>query len=104
MSSDWDAITAAYDELDAAQARVAEFSYDALTVRELLVLVGRRETMHCRQAAVDHQLITRLSAEATPIEWGAKNLADLLAIRLRISKGEARRRVDEAAELGRGPR
>ena len=44
MSSDWDAITAAYDELDAAQARVAEFSYDALTVRELLVLVGRRET------------------------------------------------------------
>ncbi len=100
MSSDWDAITAAYDELDAAQARVAEFSYDALTVRELLVLVGRRETMHCRQAAVDHQLITRLSAEATPIEWGAKNLADLLAIRLRISKGEARRRVDEAAELG----
>ena len=47
-----------------------------------------------------HRALTRLQAETTPKELGAKNWKDVLRIRWRISAGEANRRLAEAAELG----
>jgi hypothetical protein len=45
-------------------------------------------------------MINRLAAEADPKELGGKNLADVLSTRLRISKGEATRRIKQAELLG----
>jgi hypothetical protein len=49
---------------------------------------------------VAHQIINRFAAEASPTELGGTSLADVLATRLRISKGEARRRIKLAELLG----
>ncbi len=101
-ASDREAIAAAYDELEAAQEKAAALSYDALTHPELLSILARRESLYRRVPVVDHTLIARLAAEASPTELGGKkkNLADVLSNRLRISTVEARRRIDEADELG----
>ena len=91
---------AAYDELEAAHEKVAALSYDALTHPELLALQSRRETMRRREPAIDHRIINRLAAEADPQALGGTSLADVLATRLRISKNDARGRINEAADLG----
>ena len=91
---------AVYDEWEAANARVAGLSLDALTHTDLLELQHRREVVVRSMPAVDHQIINRLAAEADPKALGGTNLADVLATKLRISKQEARRRVKQAELLG----
>jgi hypothetical protein len=98
--SDREAIVAAYDELDAAFDKVLGRSLDALTHSELLALQGRMERNLRRAPTVEHRIIGRLAAEADPKELGAKSLADVLAMRLRISKKAARRRIKHAELLG----
>ena len=46
-----------------------------------------------------HRLLTRLQAETTPREMGAKSWNEVLRIRWRLSTGEASRRLHEAADL-----
>jgi uncharacterized protein DUF222 len=58
------------------------------------------ETLTWRLPTIGHRAIARLAAEASPIELGAKNLASVLAERLRISTAEACRRIKDAAQLG----
>jgi Domain of unknown function (DUF222) len=91
---------AVYDEWEAANARVAGLSLDALTHTDLLELQHRREVVVRSMPAVDHQIINRLAAETDPKALGGTNLADVLATKLRISKQEARRRVKQAELLG----
>ncbi len=91
---------AVYDEWEAVNEKVAALSLDALTDRELLELQHRREVVARRLPAVDHQIINRLVAEADPKALGGTNLADVLATRLRISKGDATRRIKQAELLG----
>lgn len=100
VGSDREAIMAAYDELDAAFDEVTALSLDALTPSELVALMNRRETLYRRQPAVDHRIINRLAAEADPKALGGTSLTDVLATALRISKGEARRRITDAELLG----
>jgi Domain of unknown function (DUF222) len=50
--------------------------------------------------SVDHQIINRLAAEADPKALGGTSLADVLSTRLRISKGEATKRIKQAELLG----
>ena len=100
MGSDRDAVLAAYDELEAAFDKVAGLSHDALSHTELLALAHRREVVARRHPVVDHQLISRLAAEADPKALGAKNLADLLAMALRISTKDAKQRIKHAELLG----
>ena len=98
--SDREAITAALDRFDAAQAEVAALSFEALTAPEVLNVKDRLETASRRQAAVDHRLTQQLTSQASPVEWGGKSWTDVLSNRLRIGRGEARRRLDEADDLG----
>ena len=100
MGSDRNAVLAAYDEWEAINEKVAALSLDALTHTELLALLNRREVMARRHAAGEHQLISRLAAEADPKALGGKNLADLLAMALRISTKDAKRRIKDASLLG----
>jgi Domain of unknown function (DUF222) len=98
--SDRETVLAAYDELDAAFDRVLGHSLEVLTHADLLALQSRMERNLRRAPAVEHRIINRLAAEASPTELGGTSLADVLATRLRISKGEARRRIEEAQKLG----
>ena len=58
------------------------------------------ETADRRRAAVDHRLTQQLTSQASPVELGGKSWTDVLSNRLRIGRGQARRRLDEAEDLG----
>ncbi|MGB8405967.1 MAG: DUF222 domain-containing protein [Mycobacterium sp.] len=100
MATDRSTILTAYAALEQLHAAVAGFDYTGLTVPELLALQSRREVLARSAPAVDHALLTALQAQTTAKEIGAKNWAEVLAIRLRISSTEARRRVRDAEHLG----
>ena len=57
------------------------------------------ETLMCRMPTQSHRLLTRLQAETTPKQMGAKSWNEVLRIRWRLSTGEASRRLHEAADL-----
>ncbi|QRY50167.1 HNH endonuclease signature motif containing protein [Mycolicibacterium septicum] len=95
-----EAVLAVYDEYDAVCAKMAALNYQTLSLPELLDLQSRREhQVRCAPAA-DHGLLAEMQSRTTAAEIGAKNWADVLAIRLRISNKEAKRRIAEAANLG----
>ena len=58
---DREAITAAFDALDAAVDTVAGLDFDALTAREWLALLDRCERVRRRIPAVEHPLINNLA-------------------------------------------
>ena len=98
---DRETVTAAVAALEADFDALASLPFDALTNRERLAMLGRLETLTRRQPAIGHRLINLLARECCPTELGGTSLADVLATRLRVSRGEARRRVAEADDLGR---
>jgi hypothetical protein len=100
LSSDRETVQAALDRYEAACTDLATVSFAALTGRELLAILARRETLARQGAAVEHRVINRLASACTPGELGGTSWASVLADRLGIGKTEARRRVEEAADLG----
>jgi len=98
--SDRETVMAVYDEREAVNARVAGLSLDTLTHTDLLELQHRREVVVRSLPAVDHQIISRLAAEADPKALGGTSLADVFSTRLRISKQDARQRIKQAELLG----
>lgn len=88
-----------FDALRAAVSRVVEHSYDALTTPERLALLERLEQETRRLRVPGHQLINQLAAQASQEELGG-TLRCALADRLRITKAEAGRRIDDAEDLG----
>jgi hypothetical protein len=97
---DREAVQAVLDRFEAACSEVATLSFDGLNGRELLAVLGRREVLARQVAAVAHRIINRLTTECTPGEFGGTRWPGVLAERLRISRTEAGRRVEEAADLG----
>jgi hypothetical protein len=100
VSSDREAVLAAYDDLDAAFDKVLGLSFDALTAPEKLSLDSRMERNLRRAPAVEHQLISSLVAEGDPKSLGGTSWAEVLSTRLGISKDEARKRIKRAELLG----
>lgn len=96
---DREAITAAFAALDAAVDTVVDLDFDALTTREWLALLGRCETVRRRLPVPEHQLINNLARQATAEELGGK-LSHAVAEWTLISRAEAARRINEAADLG----
>jgi Domain of unknown function (DUF222) len=88
-----------FGALDAELDRVCALSFDVLTTPERLRALERLERMARRLRAPQHPLINQLGAQAGAEELGG-TLRSALADRLRITKAEAGRRVDEAADLG----
>jgi len=93
VPSDPEAITAVLDRFDAVQAEVASLSFDALTAPRALTVKDRLEMVSRRQAAVHHRLTHQLTPQASPVELGGTSWTDVLSNRLRIGRGEARRRA-----------
>ena len=96
---DREAITAAFDALDAAIDGVAGLDFDALTTREWLALLERCERVRRRLPVPEHQLINHLGRQATPEELGGK-LSHAIAEWTLVTRAEAARRIREAADLG----
>jgi hypothetical protein len=96
---DREALTAAFDALEAAVDKVVALEFDALTTPERLALLQRCEHVRRRLPAVEHGLINQLARQATPDELGGK-LTHAVAEWTLISRAEASRRINEAADLG----
>jgi hypothetical protein len=84
----------------AAYTDLSVHNIDTLTHPELLQALGELEALTRQLPTISHRILGRLEREATPKELGAKSLKALLVERLRISGTEAKRRLDEAADLG----
>ncbi|WP_234783144.1 DUF222 domain-containing protein, partial [Mycolicibacter sinensis] len=100
MFADRDTIMECLDEQEAINARLARCSFDALSPEELVEVLARREALAWQAPVIEHQILARLVAEGHAEVLAACSLAKALSERLRISAKEARRRIDEAAELG----
>jgi hypothetical protein len=99
FSSSREEIAEVFDALDADLERACELSFDALTTPERLRILEHLEKLSRRLPVPGHTLINQLAGQATPEELGGK-LSHVLADRLRITRGEANRRIAEAADLG----
>jgi hypothetical protein len=99
LSSNRGEIVEAFDTLHTAVSRVCALSFDVLTTPERLGLLEKLEAEARRLPVPGHELINQLAEQADEAELGGR-LPAALADRLRISRGEAARRVAEAADLG----
>ena len=79
---------------------MARLSFTALTAPEVLAVQTRLEKGYRSQPTVDHKLIHQLTSRSTPTELGANSWARVLSDALRISEGEAKRRIKQAELLG----
>ncbi len=86
--------------MKAGYAELAAAGVDALSHAELLDVQSQLETLIRQLPTQSHRILARLAAEASPTEFGATSLRELLTSRLRISRADARRRLAEAADLG----
>jgi hypothetical protein len=97
MSSTREEIIAALDAVEASQRRLAALPLEALTRPEKQALLKRLEDLEKKMKSFDRRLMGRLIAEADPALFGGTTWAELLSRRLRISPGEAQRRIAEAS-------
>lgn len=72
----------------------------SLTRDEVIAVMDEYETLTCQLPSQWHRLLSRLQAETTAREMGAKSWNAVLRIRWRLSTAEAGRRLREAAQLG----
>ena len=98
-SSNREEIVEDFDDLHEVVSRLLNHSYDALTTPECLSMLERLERETRRLPVPGHALINQVSRHAGEVELGGK-LGHALANRLRISRGEAGRRIREADDLG----
>nr|MDP9168671.1 13E12 repeat family protein [Actinomycetota bacterium] len=96
-------VQAAMAAMRAAHDALAALPVDALTAADLIAALDELETLTCQLPVQSHRMLTRLQVETTPKAMGAKSWRDVLAIRWRLSTGEAGRRLDEAASLTARP-
>jgi hypothetical protein len=94
------AVMAVLDELAAGYNTLARLRLDALSTPELQAVGDRLETLRSRHPAVEHRLLHELRQRTSPHQLGATSWAAVLSTRLRISTGEARRRLAEADQVG----
>ena len=98
-SSTREQIAADFTALHEVVSRIVAHSYDALTTPERLTYLELLERETRRLPVACHELINQVDRQATPAEIGGK-FAHVLADRLRITRGEANRRIHEAQDLG----
>jgi hypothetical protein len=84
----------------AAVSELIELPLDALNVPDLFTVLDTVEAGRCQVPVIEHDAINQIAAQATPAQIG-KSLKKVLADRLRITGGEASRRIADAEMLGR---
>jgi hypothetical protein len=96
MRSDRELIIGALDTIKDGYRAVAAFPLETLTRSEKHALLARLEELDKEWVALDRRLIGQLIAGGDPAVFGGVSWADVLSRRLRISPGEAQRRIGEA--------
>ncbi|OBG66232.1 HNH endonuclease signature motif containing protein [Mycobacterium sp. E3339] len=99
MDASREEIVEVFDALDGDVDRLCALSFDVLTTPERLRALERLESAARRLRTPRHALINQLDAQASPEELGG-SLRVGLADRLRITKADAARRIEEARDLG----
>ncbi len=99
MSVDREALSAAFDTIDAALDDLVGYDCDALATPEQLAVLERCETVRRRLPAIEHPLINSLARQAPSQELGG-TLAHAIAEATLINRSEASRRIKEARDLG----
>ena len=99
MSVDREALSAAFDALDADLDTLLGFDCAALTTPELLAWLGRVERVRRRLPALEHAVINTVARQASPEELGG-TLSHAVAEATLISRAQANRRIGAAADLG----
>ncbi|MEB3983281.1 HNH endonuclease signature motif containing protein [Mycobacterium sp. 663a-19] len=92
-------IVEVFGALDTALDRLGELSFEVLTTPERLRALELLECAARRLRAPQHTLINQVGAQACAEELGG-SLRTALADRLRITRAEATRRIDDADDLG----
>lgn len=96
MSSTREEVIAALDAVEASQRKLAALPLEALTRPDKQALLKRLEELDKKMTTLDRRLIGQLLTEGDPAVFGGASWADVLSRRLRISPGEAQRRIAEA--------
>jgi hypothetical protein len=96
MSSSKQQIIAALDAAEASYRNLAALPLEALTRPEKTELLKRLGEIDKKMVALDRRLIGQLITQGDPAMFGATSWADVLSRRLRISPGEAQRRIAAA--------
>ncbi len=99
MSVDREALSAAFDTIDAAVDDLVGSDCEALATREQLAMLRRCEKVRRRLPAIEHPLINNLARQATAEELGG-TLPHAIAEATLISRAEASGRIKEATDLG----
>jgi hypothetical protein len=99
VSSSREEIAEVFEALHTTMSRLVGLSFDALTTPERLRLLEQLEQETRRMPVPGHALINQIAEQSSEDELGGR-LAHALADRLRITRGEAARRIREAADLG----
>ncbi|OBH40373.1 HNH endonuclease signature motif containing protein [Mycobacterium mantenii] len=99
MSVDREALSAAFDAIDAALDDLVGYDCDALATREQLAMLERCEKVRRRLPAIEHPLINSLARQAPSEELGG-SVVHAIAEATLISRPEASRRIKEARDLG----
>ncbi|OBG96015.1 hypothetical protein A5697_23240 [Mycobacterium sp. E3251] len=99
MAIDREAVLAAFDTIDAAMGDLVGYDGDDLATPEQLAMLKRCEKVRRQLPAIEHPLINNLARQATAEELGGK-LSHAIAESTSISRAEASRRIQEAADLG----
>ncbi len=97
------ALIAALDAIEGDYRKLASLPLETLTRQEKQELLKRLQEVSKQLTALDRRLIGRLITEADPARFGDGSWADVLSRRLRISPGEAQRRIAEAAYAADSP-
>ena len=91
-----DEISAVLDAIKAEQNRLLNMPLHTLTWSERMSLVQQIDQWGKELVAFDRRLLGRLITQAPPPQFGGASWAEVLSRRLRISQGEAERRVASA--------
>jgi hypothetical protein len=97
MHSTKDEVIAALDAAEAGYRKLASLPLEALTRPEKQELLRWFDELEKKMRALDRRLIGQLISKGDPAVFGGASWADVLSRRLRISPGEAQRRIDDAA-------
>ncbi len=98
MSSKKDWI-AALDAVDHAQRAVSALPFSTLRPVDQRAVLVRLDGLEKTLAATQRQLLARMVSGPPPVEFAGAPWAEVLARRLRISVGEAQRRIADSGAI-----
>jgi hypothetical protein len=92
-----DEVVGALEAVESGYRALSRLPLETLSRSDTYALIERLETLDKASAGLSRRLIGRLMSEPDPATFGGSSRAEVLAKRLRISPGEAQRRIDAAS-------